>query len=182
MELGSLRDQELCEIQSRWPSWALMTPIVRTVSCGCKATLNWDLIAGWTVLLQSCSSAAPSRTLSLWLCSEQLCETAISGVRKLLRTGGVPTSLTLLFWRWLTISSVFTGRSARTSYSHSVSTPTPPPSPFPISPVHNNNNRELIERLRKLKALYNLKKNIQCAKIPVIIQTNGMQAYETYEN
>ena len=44
-------------------------------------------------------------------------ETAISGVHKLLRTGGVPTSLTLLIWRWLTVSSVFTGRSARTSHS-----------------------------------------------------------------
>ena len=29
--------------------------------------------------------------------------------------------------------------------------------------VHNNNNRQLIERFQKLKALYNLKKNIQCA-------------------
>ena len=29
----------------------------------------------------------------------------------------------------------------------------------------NNNNRELIERFRKLKALYNLKKNIQCPNI-----------------
>ena len=28
---------------------------------------------------------------------------------------------------------------------------------------NNNNNRELIERFWKLKALYNLKKNIQCA-------------------
>ena len=27
---------------------------------------------------------------------------------------------------------------------------------------NNNNNRELIERFRNLKALYNLKKNIQC--------------------
>ena len=40
-------------------------------------------------------------------------ETAISEVHKLLGTGGVPTSLTLLFWRWLTVSSVFTGRRAR---------------------------------------------------------------------
>ena len=43
-------------------------------------------------------------------------ETAISGIQKLLRTGGVPTSLTLFFWRWLTISSVFAGRSGWTSY------------------------------------------------------------------
>ena len=33
-------------------------------------------------------------------------ETAISEVHKLLGTVGVPTSLTLLFWRWLTVSSV----------------------------------------------------------------------------
>ena len=38
-------------------------------------------------------------------------ETAISEVHKLLGTGGVPTSLTWLFWRWLTVSSVFAGRS-----------------------------------------------------------------------
>ena len=44
-------------------------------------------------------------------------ETAISEVYKSVRTGGVPTSLTLLFWSWLTVSSVFTGGSARTSYS-----------------------------------------------------------------
>ena len=39
-------------------------------------------------------------------------ETAISEVHKLPRSGGVPTSLTLLVWRWLTVSSVFAGRSA----------------------------------------------------------------------
>ena len=45
-------------------------------------------------------------------------KTAIIGVvHKLLGTGGVPTSLTLLFWRWLTVSSVFSGRTTRTSYS-----------------------------------------------------------------
>ena len=44
-------------------------------------------------------------------------ETAVSGVHKLLGTGGVPTSLTVLIWRWLTVSSVFAGRSARTSHS-----------------------------------------------------------------
>ena len=38
-------------------------------------------------------------------------ETAVSEVHTccLIRTGGVPTSLTLLFWRWLTVYSVFTG-------------------------------------------------------------------------
>ena len=42
-------------------------------------------------------------------------ETTISEVHKLLGTGDVPASLTLLFWWWLTVSSVFTGRSAGTS-------------------------------------------------------------------
>ena len=44
-------------------------------------------------------------------------ETANTEVDKLLGTGEVPTSLTLLFWRWLTISTVFTGWSAGTIYS-----------------------------------------------------------------
>ena len=53
-------------------------------------------------------------------------ETAISGVHKLLGTGGVPTYLTLLFWWWLTVSSVFTGRSAGTSYSQITDSPLSP--------------------------------------------------------
>ena len=44
-------------------------------------------------------------------------EAAISEVLKSLRAGGVPTSLTLLLLRWLTVSLVFTGRCARTSHS-----------------------------------------------------------------
>ena len=52
-------------------------------------------------------------------------QTAVSEVHKLLRTGGVSTSLTyLLFWRWLTVSSALAGRNARTSYSFF--------SPFPV--------------------------------------------------
>ena len=43
-------------------------------------------------------------------------ETTVSEVHKLLRTGGVPTSLTVLYWQWLTVSSVAVGRSAWTSY------------------------------------------------------------------
>ena len=54
-------------------------------------------------------------------------KTAISEVHKLLGTGGVPTSLTLLFWRWLTVSSVFADWSAITSY-------TCPPLPPPLHP------------------------------------------------
>ena len=65
-------------------------------------------IAGWIVLLLSCSStAAFSGTAFV-----TLFRTAISEIHKLLGTGGVPTSLTLLFWRCLT---VFAGRSPRTS-------------------------------------------------------------------
>ena len=39
-------------------------------------------------------------------------ETAISEVNKLHRNGEVPASLTFLFWRWLTVSSIFMGLSA----------------------------------------------------------------------
>ena len=51
--------------------------------------------------------------------------TVISEARKLLRTGRVPITLTLLFWRWPTVSSVFAGRSARKSYSSPPHPPTP---------------------------------------------------------
>ena len=56
-------------------------------------------------------------------------ETAISEVRKLLRTGGVLTSLTWLFWRWLTVSSVVVGVVGRAIHLY----PTPRPLPFPLS-------------------------------------------------
>ena len=104
--------------------------------------------------------------------------TAVSGVRKLLRTGRVPTSLTVLYWRWLTVSSVFTGRSARTNYSYSVSTPPP----FPISPVHNNNNRVTYRALSETQSALQFEEKHAMRRIPVIIQTNGIQAYKTYEN
>ena len=42
----------------------------------------------------------------------------------MLCTGGGPTSLTLLFWQWLTVSSIFICRIARSSYS-SLSFPVP---------------------------------------------------------
>ena len=77
------------------------------------------------LFLNSCFSDTVFVTL---LCTAV--EKAISGVRKLLGTGRGPTSLTSLFWRWLTLSSIFAGRSARTSYS---SHPLPPPPP-PLSP------------------------------------------------
>ena len=48
-------------------------------------------------LLLSASSAASFWTLIMRLCSALTFETAISEVHKLLPTGGVPTSLALLF-------------------------------------------------------------------------------------
>ena len=63
------------------------------------------------LFLNSCSTDIVFVTL---LCSAV--ETAISKVHKPLGTGGVPTSLTLLFWRWLTVSSVFAGWSVGMSY------------------------------------------------------------------
>ena len=78
------------------------------------------------LFLKSCFSDTVFVTL---LCTAV--EKAVSEVHKLLRIGRGPTSLTLLFWRRLTVSSVFAGRSARTSYS-SHPLPSPPPPPFPI--------------------------------------------------
>ena len=63
-------------------------------------------------------------------------ETAVSEVHTLLRTGGVPTSLTSLFWRWLTVSSVFVGRSVWTSYSS-----LPAPIPVPNKPYGLNGGK-----------------------------------------
>ena len=47
--------------------------------------------------------------------------------------------------------------------------------------VYNNNNRELIERFWNLKALYNLKKNIQCTNTHNYT-INSIKVYKTYEN
>ena len=94
----------------------------RKVELGCHT--------GCFVLLLNCSSTAAFRTLPLCFCYRTAVETAVRGVHKLLRTGGVPTSLTLLLWLLLTVCSVLTGRSAGTSYSQ-VPEP-PPPSPLPI--------------------------------------------------
>ena len=62
-------------------------------------------------------------------------ETFSSEVHRLLGTDGVLTSLTLLFWRWLTVSPVLAGRSARTSYLFIYLFPSLPPPPFPLFPV-----------------------------------------------
>ena len=57
---------------------------------GRKATLNWDLIAGWIVLLKSCSPTVPSRTLSLWLCSEQLLKQQLAEYASCFALAGSP--------------------------------------------------------------------------------------------
>ena len=68
-------------------------------------------------LLQLFLNSCFSNTVLVTLFRTAVETAVISGVHKLLRTGGVPTSLTLLFWLWLTVSSVFVGRGAWTSYS-----------------------------------------------------------------
>ena len=61
------------------------------------------------LFLNSCFSDTAIVTLFRTAVERASCE-----VDKLLRTGGVPTSLTLLFWWSLAVSSVFGGRSAGT--------------------------------------------------------------------
>ena len=67
---------------------------------------SWMVCLAAELFLSSCFSDTVFVT---WL--RTAVETAISGVQKLLRTGQVPI---LLFWRWLSVSSVFAGRSAWT--------------------------------------------------------------------
>ena len=80
---------------------------------------SWAVTAGWLnclaaeLFLNGCFSDTVLTTLF-----RTAVERAISGAHKLLRTGGFPISLTLLFWWWLTVSSVFTGRNAGTSCTH----------------------------------------------------------------
>ena len=57
-------------------------------------------------------------------------ERAISGVHKLLGTGGVPASLTLLFWRWLSLFGLYWSERRDKLL---IGTP-PPPSPVPNKP------------------------------------------------
>ena len=103
----------------RW-SWTLKRARERSRT----GRWSWALIESWTIVCFSCSSTVAFRTLK-----QQLAE-----VHKLLHTGGVPTSLTLLFWQWLTVSSACAGRSAWTSYLCLLLTPTSPFSPVPNKP------------------------------------------------
>ena len=89
-----------------------------------------SLIAGWVVLLLSCSSTVAFRTLFVTLFRASV-ETAISEVSRLLRTGGVPTSLTLTVLVVAYGLSVFTGRSAGMSIG---TAPPSPSTPHPIPP------------------------------------------------
>ena len=68
---------------------------------------SWALTAGQIVLLLTCpSTVSPLGTVFVALFLTAV-DTAICGVHMQICTGSVPTSLTLLFWRWLTVSSVF---------------------------------------------------------------------------
>ena len=109
---------------------------------------SWAVAAEWLVclaaelFLNSCFLDTVLTTLF-----RTAVETAITRVHKLLRTGGVPTSLTLLvwrrltvssvlFWRRLTVSSVFTdGSEGRDELL--ISNRPPPPPPLTLFPVPN---------------------------------------------
>ena len=65
-----------------------------------------------------------SYSLDIRLCSAQLLKQQMAEYTSCFALGGVPTSLTLLFWRWLMVCSIFTGQSTQTSHS---SLPYPPP-------------------------------------------------------
>ena len=88
------------------------------------------------VSLQSCSSTVASPDTVFVTLFRTAVERASCGVHKMLRTGEIPTSLTLLFWRWLTVSSVFAGRSAWTSYSQVHDPPLSPSLRF-LWPYHH---------------------------------------------
>ena len=106
--------------------------VYNTIQCNFIVSLCREICLpgsnSWLVCLaaeQSCTSAVAFRTLSMTLLRAAV-ETAISEVHKLLRTGGVPISITLLFWRWLTVS-LRVGALGRAIHLYP---PTHPP-PFP---------------------------------------------------
>jgi len=94
------------------------TIIIRAQERSRAGRWSWALVVGRFVSLQTCSSSNCCSTDTVFVTLLRTAvETAISEVHKLLRTGGVPTSSKVLFWRWLTVYSVFTGRSSGTKYS-----------------------------------------------------------------
>ena len=64
-------------------------------------------------LLLQISTAGLSYSAFVALFHTAVVKRAISGVHKMLGTGGVPASLTTaLFWQWLMVSLVFVGQTA----------------------------------------------------------------------
>ena len=116
----------------RW-SWTLKRAQARSRA----GKWSWTLTQRWTFFNFRFSQLLFGHCL--WTLLRTAVETTISGVHKLLGTGGVPTSLTLLFWRRLISVSGFGlyGRSARADELF-ISSPAPLPSlcpPYPpISP------------------------------------------------
>ena len=116
------------KVQARSGEWRWSWTLKRHQEMSSAGRWRWALIAEWCVVclsaelfLNSCFSDTVFVTLL-----PTAAEAAISEVLKSLGAGGVPTSLTLLFWRWLTVSSVCAGRCAWTSYSSL-------PLPLPLS-------------------------------------------------
>ena len=81
-------------------------------TANCLLTYSKSLVLDYLLLQVPTAVFSDSETLF-----HTVVERASCGVHKLLGTGVVPTSLTLLFWWWLTVSSVFTGRIAGAGYS-----------------------------------------------------------------
>ena len=104
--LGEIKSREV-ELVSR--SWIDCLTADRAHHRSRAGRWSWAVIAGRIVLLLNYSSTAGSLDTACMSLFRTAVETAVSGVPELLGTGGVPTSLTLLFWRWLTVSSVFAG-------------------------------------------------------------------------
>ena len=91
-----------------------------TYLLGCQSELDYVLLQVSTVAF---------RTLSLPLCSTQLLKQQSAESPSCFALAG--SSLTLLFWQWLMVSSVFVGRSA--SDELFICTRPPPLSPSLIS-------------------------------------------------
>ena len=83
----------------------------------CLKEEGGDKRVGQAFASASGSSSCFSDTVFVVLFRTQLRNQLAKYPSCLIRTGGVTTSLTLLYWRWLMVSSVFAGQCARTSYS-----------------------------------------------------------------
>ena len=77
----------------------------------------------WTCLLLQLFLNSCAADIILVTLLRTAVETAIVEYTSSLRNGEVPTTLTQLFWRWSTASSVLPGRSARSSHSRSFPLP-----------------------------------------------------------